>query len=106
MIPKAILSIAAIVLLVVLLGCQANCARAPSARAVSGLVGLQQASAELQLYLVVNPGGSIKEARIHKSSGSQTLDDYTLHWVRKHWKWPRADCERTFIVPFKFRLND
>jgi len=105
-IRKTCLRFVAASLLAITAGCQTNGTNDASKPNPSGAKELLADEGEVQLYVVVKVDGSIKRACIHKSSGSRTMDDFALRWVREHWKWPPADKTRRYLVPFEFHARD
>lgn len=59
---------------------------------------------EMQLEVFVNRDGTPYAISVAKSTGSRSLDDYTLQWLKKHWRFP-AGMERHYLVPFSYKLS-
>jgi TonB family protein len=56
------------------------------------------------LAVRVNPDGQPVSVTVKDSSGHVVLDQFALRWVKANWRWP-AGGERSYLVPFKFRLR-
>jgi TonB family protein len=46
--------------------------------------------------MTVAPNGRVLSAKIDRSSGSKELDEYSIAWVKKQWRFPPGDSTRSF----------
>ncbi len=64
----------------------------------------QRLEGTVMLAVRVNREGHPVSVTVKDSSGHAVLDRFARRWVSDHWRWPAGD-ERSYLVPFEFRLR-
>jgi TonB family protein len=59
---------------------------------------------DVMLEVYVTSAGVAHSITVSQTTGSRSLDNYTLEWVKKRWRFP-VGPERRYLVPFSYKLS-
>ncbi len=59
---------------------------------------------DIMLEVRVSASGVPVFVTVANSTAARSLDDYTIQWLKKRWRFP-AGSERRYLVPFTYKLS-
>jgi len=60
---------------------------------------------DIMLEVRVSAGGVPVVVTVAKSTAARSLDDHTIQWLKKRWRFP-VGAERYYLVPFTYKLSN
>lgn len=67
-------------------------------------VAKESSKAEARMVIHVAEDGTPSSVKVLKSSGHSSLDQHTVDWIKKNWRWP-AGKAGTYAVPVQYKAQ-